>query len=192
MYSNYLIHLLLLLEFRVGGGLQVASVPQNHTQRDQQLPSKCARNLHMSLHRKRITAYLPSGQLHLCSSRPSFLPFFSSSAMLRCSTSSVSLSFLPFCPSLDRSSFSWGVRLRGEREREIWEKSVFAARDRDNVRGARAVGVTNGGGTLLLVRSFGGGGAGPFDRRLSAAPLDACACSSTARVAAKARMHDDM
>ena len=41
---------------------------------------------------------------------------------------------------------------RGAREREIWEKSVFAARVRV-VRGARAVGVTNGGGTLLLVRS---------------------------------------
>ena len=138
---THIIHLL-LLELRVGGGLQVASVPQNHTQRDQQLPSKCARNLHMSLHRKRITAYLPSGQLHLCSSRPSFLPFFSSSAMLRCSTSSVSLSlplsFLPFSPSLDRFSFSWGVRLRGESERGKYGKRVFSPQESASSASARA------------------------------------------------------
>ena len=106
MPSNYLIHLL-LLEVRVGGGLQVASVPQNHTQRDQQLPSKCARNLHMSLHRTRIAAYLPcsfSPQLHLCRWCSSFLPsvflLFSDAQMFDFKCFSLSLS----CPSVLHST----------------------------------------------------------------------------------------
>ena len=151
MSLNYLIHLL-LLELRFGGGLQVASVPQNHTQRDQQLPSKCARNLHMSLHRRtRIAAYLPSfrAQLHLCALRQVVLPSFRFSPLQRCSDVRLQV-FLSLFLALQSVPHSTASPSLGEfdfegSERGKYGKRVFSPRE-TVVRGARAVGVTNGGG----------------------------------------------